>query len=98
MKGIDIASMRKGKQLNSKQRDLLIAPVTDSEIFTSLKGISDLSAPGTDGYSAKFYKASWEAIKHMGVHGLGKPNKPNQTHPNRSKKVGWVGLLGEYSF
>jgi hypothetical protein len=29
---------------------------------------------------------------------LGKPNQPGQTHSIQHKKVGWVGLLGEYEF
>lgn len=32
--------------------------------------------------------------KSRGVHGLGQPTKPDQTHPKKSKNVGWVGWLG----
>lgn len=41
----------------------LITPITESEKIYSLKGIKDIYAPDIDGYSAKFFKSSWEIIK-----------------------------------
>ena len=37
-------------------------------------------------------------VESRGVHGLGKPNKPSKTHPNRPKKMGLVGSLGKHGF
>jgi len=39
----------------------------------------------------KRLKAGWPMIMFRGVHGLGQPIKPGQTHPKNSKKMGWVG-------
>jgi hypothetical protein len=63
LEGIGIVSMRDGPQLTSDQRMMLVAPVQETEIFTALKSIGDLKAPGLDGYGAMFFKASWNIIK-----------------------------------
>ncbi|CAK8532778.1 unnamed protein product [Lathyrus sativus] len=60
---IDVAAMRDGPQLNMDQRLSLLAPITEQEIHTALKGIGDLKSPGIDGYGARFFKGSWETIK-----------------------------------
>jgi len=33
-----------------------------------------------------------KASASRGVHGLGQPRKPGQTHPKKFKKMEWVGL------
>lgn len=63
LNSIDLVAMRQGKQLTSDQRASLTAPITEEEIVNSLKGISDISAPGIDGYNAKFFKATWNITK-----------------------------------
>ncbi|XP_058754058.1 uncharacterized protein LOC131627231 [Vicia villosa] len=60
---IDIVALRKGPQLTVEQRNFLIAPIIETKIWKSLKGIKDLSAPGIDGYNAKKFKSTWEIIK-----------------------------------
>ncbi|CAK8536134.1 unnamed protein product [Lathyrus sativus] len=60
---IDVAAMRDGPQLNMDQRLSLLAPITEQEIHTALKGIRDLKSPRIDGYGACFFKGSWETIK-----------------------------------
>lgn len=62
--GIDIVSLRKGPQLKDDQREALISPITENGILSSLNGIKDISAPGIDGYIAKCFKRSWDAIKN----------------------------------
>ncbi|KAK2357064.1 hypothetical protein QL285_094373 [Trifolium repens] len=63
LRGIDIVAMRTGPQIPSDQRELLITPITEGEIYTSLKSIGDLKAPGLDGYDAHFFKSTWSIIK-----------------------------------
>jgi hypothetical protein len=63
LRGIDIVAMRTGPQIPSDQRELLITPITEGEIYTSLKSIGDLKAPGLDGYGAHFFKSTWSIIK-----------------------------------
>ncbi|CAK8564698.1 unnamed protein product [Lathyrus sativus] len=55
--------MRNGPKLNMDQKESLNALVTDAEIWKSLKGMNDLSAPGIDGFNAKFLKSYWDIIK-----------------------------------
>ncbi|KAJ9544318.1 hypothetical protein OSB04_024025 [Centaurea solstitialis] len=40
----------------------MMKPITDSEICNALFGIGNNKAPGSDGFSAKFYKASWSVV------------------------------------
>jgi hypothetical protein len=63
LRGIDIVAMRTGPQISSDQRELLITPITEGEIYTALKSIGDLKAPGLDGYGAHFFKSTWSIIK-----------------------------------
>lgn len=63
MAGIDIVAMRKGRQLTIAEGASLVAPVTESEIYTALKGIGDLKAPGVDNYGAHFFKFAWSVVK-----------------------------------
>ncbi|CAK8564653.1 unnamed protein product [Lathyrus sativus] len=60
---IDVTAMRDGPQLNMEQRYYLLAPITEKEIHTALKGIGDLKSPGINGYRACFFKGSWETIQ-----------------------------------
>lgn len=59
----ELATVRKGSSLSSEACELLIAPVTDAEIDAALYSISDLEAPGLDGFNSVFFKASWSIIK-----------------------------------
>ncbi|KAI5448509.1 hypothetical protein KIW84_015789 [Lathyrus oleraceus] len=60
---IDIVALRKGPQLKGDQREALIAPIRESELLSSLKGIKYIFASGIDGYNEKFFKSSWDTIK-----------------------------------
>ncbi|XP_058784085.1 uncharacterized protein LOC131658853 [Vicia villosa] len=60
---VDIGVLRQGSQLNRDQKIFLERGITEDEILVALKGIDDSSAPGLDGYSAKFFKTSWNTIK-----------------------------------
>ncbi|XP_058776967.1 uncharacterized protein LOC131651319 [Vicia villosa] len=61
---VDISVMRNGPQLTMEQRQSLELPISEQEIETALKGIGDSKAPGIDGFGAKFFKASWQTVKH----------------------------------
>jgi hypothetical protein len=61
--GIDITAMRAGPQVPIDQRNLLIAPIQENEIYQALRSIGDLKAPGLDGYGASFFKATWSITK-----------------------------------
>lgn len=58
LEGINIFSMRQGNQLTMEQRDILIQPVTNMEMFSALKGLGDNKTPGLDGFGARFFKQS----------------------------------------
>jgi hypothetical protein len=60
---IDIMAMRAGPHLTSDQRELLVTPIREDEVYSALKSIGDLKAPGLDGYGAKFFKVSWGIVK-----------------------------------
>lgn len=55
--------MRKGKELTIEQCNFLICPVTEQEICDALKNMSDITAPGVDGYGSKLFKCTWSIIK-----------------------------------
>ncbi|KAJ9544285.1 hypothetical protein OSB04_023992 [Centaurea solstitialis] len=40
----------------------IIRPITDEDIKSALFGIGNDKAPGSDGFTSKFFKASWEII------------------------------------
>lgn len=63
MRKIDITVTRKGKQLVDEQCLSLTTRVTETEIFEALNSINDLTAPGIDGYGARFFKITWSIIK-----------------------------------
>ncbi|KAL9242128.1 hypothetical protein vseg_016160 [Gypsophila vaccaria] len=45
-----------------EQCNILMQPVTADEIYQVVMSIPDGKAPGPDGYSSKFFKASWPII------------------------------------
>jgi hypothetical protein len=61
---IDIVAMRAGPQLTGDQREMLVAPIQESEIYTALKSIGDLKAPGLYGYGAMLFKSAWNIVKY----------------------------------
>ncbi|KAL6509176.1 hypothetical protein OROGR_022486 [Orobanche gracilis] len=55
---VDIQAVQAGNILTHHHRLALVAPITAK----ALKSIGDASAPGADGFTAKFYKCSWHII------------------------------------
>ncbi|XP_058774626.1 uncharacterized protein LOC131648910 [Vicia villosa] len=62
LKHVDITVLRNGTQLEDKDRDTLVQPITDQEIWKELGSIGDTKAPGVDGFSEKFFKAAWNVV------------------------------------
>ncbi|XP_050888620.1 uncharacterized protein LOC127093760 [Lathyrus oleraceus] len=62
MDSINLIAMRHGPHLNASQRKSLIEHVIDQEVKSALKGISDNTAPGINGFGGKFFKATWNTI------------------------------------
>lgn len=60
---IDIETMKDGTQLSMDQRDFLIRPVSEHEIYKALNGINDLKSSGLDGFGARFFKSIWNIVK-----------------------------------
>ncbi|KAI5415060.1 hypothetical protein KIW84_040498 [Lathyrus oleraceus] len=60
---IDLAAMRNGLHLNMDLRDMLLAPISEKELHTTLLGIGDLKSSGINSYEARFFKGSWDTIK-----------------------------------
>ena len=48
--------------LDEGSHSLLLAPVTNEEIRSTLFSMGKDKAPGLDGYSSYFFKKSWEVI------------------------------------
>ncbi|XP_074283083.1 uncharacterized protein LOC141607633 [Silene latifolia] len=53
---------RRGKVYTTDQWDLLLKPVTKTEIKATIFSILEHKAPGPDGFSSAFYKDSWSII------------------------------------
>ncbi|CAN1153028.1 Transposon TX1 uncharacterized 149 kDa protein [Linum perenne] len=51
------------RKLNDQQSASLTAAITDNEIKVALFSIANEKAPGRDGYSALFFKESWEIVQ-----------------------------------
>lgn len=59
---VDVEVLRAGHVLRNEQHELLCKPVTNEEIKEDFWSISPLKAPGPDGFSSGFFKASWNII------------------------------------
>lgn len=64
LRHVDIVALRNGKQLPEEDSQELIRVVTDKEIWEALQGVGDNKAPSGDGYTAKFFKATWNTTRH----------------------------------
>ncbi|GJT93496.1 RNA-directed DNA polymerase, eukaryota, reverse transcriptase zinc-binding domain protein [Tanacetum coccineum] len=49
-------------KLNFDEAMRMVRPVNDEEIRDAMFGINDSKAPGPDGFTAKFFKATWKII------------------------------------
>ncbi|GFY85620.1 hypothetical protein Acr_04g0003580 [Actinidia rufa] len=58
--------LAKGLLVQEEQSLLLICPIVDEEIKTTLFGIGDDKAPGPDGFTACFFKKSWSIVGQIG--------------------------------
>ncbi|XP_021743112.1 uncharacterized protein LOC110709210 [Chenopodium quinoa] len=53
-----------GRTLSQEQRVEMCLPFTEADVKDDLWSIEDDKAPGPDGFSSKFYKASWDIVKN----------------------------------
>ena len=60
---IDFTTFKDGPLLGTSHARALISPVTDDEIWGAVCSLGDNKAPGPDGFSSKFFKASWSIIR-----------------------------------
>ncbi|XP_057982278.1 uncharacterized protein LOC131167491 [Malania oleifera] len=61
-KSIDPRTISRGKVLNDSQATQMTLPVLDEEIKSAVFNIGDMKSPGPDGYSACFFKKSWNIV------------------------------------
>ncbi|KAL6514498.1 hypothetical protein OROGR_020077 [Orobanche gracilis] len=61
-KAVDINICRSGPILSSQHRTSLVRNITRQEIKTALQAVGDDKAPGSDGFSSKFFKGAWEIV------------------------------------
>ncbi len=52
-------------QLNDEQKQYCEENITESELLVSLKALPNSKTPGTDGFSAEFYKFFWIDVKEL---------------------------------
>lgn len=56
----DPSLFAQGDSVKEEDKAMLVAPVSNEEIKRALWSIGDDKAPGPDGYTAKFFKDTWE--------------------------------------
>lgn len=59
----DISRFTDGQRLDTHQATALAAPFTESEVKTAVFSMKADSAPGPDGFGAKFYQINWTLVK-----------------------------------
>ncbi|KAJ9536614.1 hypothetical protein OSB04_un000215 [Centaurea solstitialis] len=50
------------RKLTLQESLSMLAPITDDEIKAAMFGIGNEKAPGSDGFSSKFFKAAWREV------------------------------------
>jgi hypothetical protein len=50
-------------QLSDEEKDILISPFTEDEVFEAISSMEHNKAPGPDGFPAEFYQKFWLVIK-----------------------------------
>lgn len=60
--GVKRKIVEQGHILNDSQQQMLELKFTENEIKSAIFSIPDDKAPGLDGYSSAFYKATWNVI------------------------------------
>lgn len=63
LRHVDIVALTNDVQLQEFNKNQLIQPIQDPEIWEALKGIGENKAPGIDGFTSKFFKSTWEVTK-----------------------------------
>ena len=67
---VDLDTIRNGSQLSQSQKLELIKPVSRDEIYSALKEMNDVKAPGIDDFNSKFFKAAWSIVKEDVCNGI----------------------------
>jgi hypothetical protein len=50
-------------QLSDEEKDILISPFTEDEVFEAISSMEHNKAPGPDGFPTEFYQKFWLVIK-----------------------------------
>nr|GEZ43321.1 RNA-directed DNA polymerase, eukaryota, reverse transcriptase zinc-binding domain protein [Tanacetum cinerariifolium] len=51
------------KTVSNEDAEIMVRSVSYEEVKAALYDICDNKAPGTDGYTAKFYKKAWSIVR-----------------------------------
>ncbi|XP_074316598.1 uncharacterized protein LOC141652882 [Silene latifolia] len=54
--------VQQGNKCDESHHQILLTPVTDAEIKSTIFSIPNDKAPGPDGYSSQFFKPSWDIV------------------------------------
>lgn len=57
---LDVEAVRRGRILTDNEASSLCRPFTEVDVKEAVFGISNDKAPGPDGFSSYFYKATWD--------------------------------------
>ncbi|XP_074313971.1 uncharacterized protein LOC141649174 [Silene latifolia] len=63
-KKVRVGIVRTGKICTDQHSQMLMSPCTPEEVKNIIFQIPNDKAPGPDGYSSKFFKDSWDIIRH----------------------------------
>ncbi|XP_056698437.1 uncharacterized protein [Spinacia oleracea] len=61
--GVDVGVVRKGKKLSAANAEMLVVPISDTEIDAAIKGIDINKALGLDGFNSLFFLKAWGIVK-----------------------------------
>ena len=76
LRNIDIETLIQGRNISKLDTDTaetLDKEISETEVLNVLKAMKNNKSPGSDGFTAEFYKFFWEGFKNLYFQGY-KPN------------------------